>query len=389
MTARDPISICALLVVLFVAATVSADPQVQRRKDMPKAFRDRLQALSVSAAPVVRKRDEAIKSLREILLALSTSQDFETAAQELVDLEARWLEKEDLLTLEDEQLRLIHILARRRPEAAYPIAILYGELRKRYRATLQPELAEHAGMVFFHATEGYRRRVFHLEEPKVRSRNLTRLGFLLFSFGELNWARQNYLLPATKLDPSSSWALHLLAALDEKLNRYTRAAGFLDRLLVLNPEDLHARLRRGMVGIRLGKESQALADFEVLMAEAAPLALQVLAFEETIRLQLRGGARARALAYLEEARLRFPQEQGFLILRLLLLPGETTEVLAQLEALKDELAEETIAPEFSPRMLYNNWPQNALEELRESVTVEMEPYLETLGRLLKEDPSAR
>ncbi|MCH9648007.1 MAG: tetratricopeptide repeat protein [Deltaproteobacteria bacterium] len=340
-------------------------------------------------------RVEALNQFSEVLNRLSVDGDFRRSAAELAEMESQWAARDSLKVLIDAEWELLGYIGKEKPRAAYPIAILFGALFEWYKLADQAEAAERAVSFIGDAGNFYRRSRDSrqqvdlksssgapLEDPSVRSRNLSRIGLMMIYGGNFDWARGGFLSPAVRIDPSSTAPLHILAALSEKTDDFSEAQRYLEKLLQRAPDDAQAHLRLAMVQERMGKSVLSLASLESLIESEPPTHVEILALQEAIRLHGIHGALDQARRLLNTGRLRFPKEQSFLTLRLWLFPEEVREVAAVLESMPAMAPWERESVSRSARVLYNNWPHLEISDLREREKEDMKPYLGALRLLL-------
>jgi len=111
---------------------------------------------------------------------------------------------------------------------------------------------------------------------------------------------------ALKLDPDNATARYGVAFQEEKLGNYRRAVRHLERLSAARGDDVEVALRLALNLARTGKLRAATDALASIARGDGPAELRILAYQELARLHAEEHG-ARAIAYLREARERFPQ----------------------------------------------------------------------------------
>ena len=341
------------------------------------------------------QQSEATNQFREIVFRLSQDGDFLRAASELGVLEGRWDDAGFFSTLEESEREFTEYLGDRSSQAVYPLAELFSITHVYHLETGHSRLARHAirrvvfsGRLYRPGRQTLQEIGIHgegaksFEKPAVLSRNLSRIGLFLMQGNYLDEAIEGFLLPAARVDPSSTIPLHLLAAIHEKRNLYPEAIENLDVLLSISPKDAHGRLRRGMVLARMGEPEAALEELDLLLQDESPVPVKLVAIQEAVGLYVEAHARDRTIELLRKSLQQFPSEQSLRTLQLWLLPGETSQAISVLGAAEAKKPMSVDIEERTPRVAYNNWPREELEELWAKRSEDLQSSLRDLRTLL-------
>lgn len=190
---------------------------------------------------------------------------------------------------------------------------------------------------------------------------------------------------ALEHDRYQAVALRAAAAVEEKQAHYRIAAGYLDRLIELEPDDTRARLRRALCQLRSGPESRGLRALEELSdpASGAPAWVRTVAFQERTRQALVEGRREEAQQWLSSARRSHPDDQALVVLASALSPQPSAQGRQHAEALAAGAGFATdLLPSAGPsaRFVYNHWPTTGLEGFYLTLEEDLEAHR---GALLK------
>lgn len=221
------------------------------------------------------------------------------------------------------------------------------------------------------------------ERDELTALVYARIGLALRDRTILEEARE-YLLKAVKLAPDDPSYLHALGTLDERLGTYGPAHDQFEKLLKLDPRDSTARLRLGLLSWRLSRKKEAREHLETLVREGTPPWVQELAYQELAQLHLEEGETEEAAELVRQGLEAFPQSQA-LGLQLAYLKSKTREdpiaVLANI-ALNPPPGSPRYLDDRTPRVIYNQWPENELAPLEESWKKRLEESRKALSGAL-------
>ena len=193
------------------------------------------------------------------------------------------------------------------------------------------------------------------QAARIASRMRTSLALTLLGAGDVEMASRQ-LDRALQLDPRSAGALLGSAAIEEKMSRYRPAAGFLQRLLAIEPEHGEARLRLALARLRIGRRSEAAELLDAASRETSPAWVRVVAFQELAQARAAEGDLEAASSVARRGSAAFPDDEALALLLLWLLGDRSEESAVLLEALTERRDDTVETIEITPRVIYNLWP---------------------------------
>ena len=305
------------------------------------------------------------------LVALVAMETRLTASQAPADVEGLWRAK----------LHVIRDLLSGQVEILVPILLLHHDAFVHYRSERLPVLAQHSRTMTWELVDYYRKKADSDGARVVAARVLASLG---------GYLQEGLSLPdstaafneALELDPRNQAARLGLAALLEKTGRYAEAVAQLRRLLEVDPRHPEGQLRLAINYLRTG-EKQGETLLQQLTLAAVPAWIAVLAHEELASLYADRGKTAEAIAVLRRGTERFRDNHRLL----LLLAFHQDRALDQRGSLatarRASAAQET---GDTPRLRYNRWPSEDLEETRRLFAESAAPRLRLLAEALRASP---
>ena len=220
------------------------------------------------------------------------------------------------------------------------------------------------------------------EAGPAAARAQGRIGWVLRDLGRLEEARP-YFREALTATPVSSPLMYLSATLDEKLGDYDSAATTLARLGESTEIEPEVLLRWALAEARRGRDRRARDLLGRTLSDGAEPWVQILAYQERVRLEAAEGEPEAARQVAEEALGRFPEDQG-LKLQWSQLSGEwSSESHRLLEQLTRSREEPEEVQRVTPRVLYNEWPGEEQRLLEAEIEDEVEESLASLAGALR------
>lgn len=263
-----------------------------------------------------------------------------------------------------------------RPRALLPIIGLYSKVHAQLLARQNTHLAARLLREILQLTEQYVERGGE-EVPETASRMLAHVALNVRDLESLFLAIP-LLRRAIELDENNTAAHLALITLLEKQGRLDAASDALEDLLKVDPDQAEARLRRAVIRARLGSP-EAAEDLRAIIEGFFEPWMVLLAFQEGARMAVRSGDRERALALVEEALARFPGEESLRLFKAFLTRENVKSSDEQVAA----LAAGPWPREVSPRVRYNDWPNESSQAMRlrlaDDITARLPVLAEALG----------
>lgn len=334
------------------------------------------------AQPQARNREAQLSTEYRRVLARLGDGDRDGALEALVALETRLAgadTAEEIEWLWRAKLRVIRDLLPAQVEVLVPILLLHHDAFTRYRFERKSVLALHSRIMTEELADFYSKKAATEGARVVASRVVASLGGHLQQALALGASTAAF-EAALALDARNDAARLGLAATQEKTGHYPEAAAQLRQLLESNPRHPEAQLRLAINYLRTGEETRGQAMLEKLMLGEAPAWVAVLAFEELARLQASRHKTREAVTILRAGTQRFPDNQRLLLL-LAFQQDRLLDVSGSLESARRAAAAQETGN--TPRLRYNEWPRDDLEEGRRLIAESAQPRQRLLAEALR------
>lgn len=369
-----------LAFVLF--SLLSIPPAIAQESDLPDRPTLRDPWSKAPAAPTEDPWDSQAKRYHGILADLAADADRAAAIGALAELETELLgdnpdgADEAMKRLRKAELKVVRKLADRDAEIFLPILLLHRDTGEAHREAERPYLVLHSIQMVHAMAMVYAKRGDNAETRALAA------GVIATLAGQLQARRQlsvsNYLFEeALSLDPTNELALLGLAVTAEKSGGpFDQAIHHLEDLLKSQPGHREARLRlalalpRAQAGADLaqsGAIKRCRALLTELVAEPDEDWILSLAAQELARVHADASRLAEAIAVLEDARARRPDQKLDIQLAYLRDRDRNSSGAQHLaEALsRDARGASTPLPDSEvPRRRYNQWPFETLRAER-------------------------
>jgi predicted Zn-dependent protease len=259
-----------------------------------------------------------------------------------------------------EQLAVL-ALAERSPAAVMGVAMLHRDMHPWYMARRETDLAEHSWQLA--AMIARMAGSTKVRQPPAGFSEclLLDLASRLAASGQWRGTRRA-LEVAAEVAPGSAAAWLGLGALHERTGDPEEAVSALERLLREHPGHPEGRLRLAVSRARLGSERAAEGLMRGLLEPGTPLWVRTLAYQELCGLLTAGGRHDEAVAVVQEAVERIPDNQRLRILEVHALDsaGRSRESAAAVARLEGSVSQAST----SPRYRYSRWPDLDGERVR-------------------------
>jgi Tfp pilus assembly protein PilF len=341
-------------------------------------------AVTITAeAPKGRKRNAELERIarqayEEALRALASGTPMDQVVTRLTEVETGVYRQAPLQAdaLREVEMETAGQLGKADPESLLPLALLHAELYRKLRDGKEYLLAENARRTSADLAARYARQG---GSGSVAAQALLSLAADLLTSGVQGSSRA-LLAQALTLDGRSEAVGLFLAASYERDGDYPKAAEVLERVAGAHPESAEARLRLGVNLDRIKKTVQAREVLQRLLTETGPAWVRTVAYQELVRMHLRDGRQAEAVALLRQAVARLPGQPQLAVQLAYLLDRQGSAAAAR-EVLARVRPNPAGAGE-SPRHRYGQWPTAALDEARRSLTQQSLLRLAALSRAL-------
>lgn len=321
---------------------------------------------------------------REVLTLLVAGEELR-ALDALLELESGVLRgtlKNGVTLLGTAQYQVAQELAAQDVKSLFPLVLLHEKVYNAYRNRRLFSLAFHTRRVIEGLAEIYAETGASEEAQRDAARVLSYLAGHLQG-ANLPASSRRLFAKALDYDPGNHAALLGLAASHEKYGEYARAAECLERAVESAPESSESLLRLAMNLARTSGGRRSREALRRVLATEGPSWTRSLAYEELARSYLKTGSLEEATRILEAAvnELPTPERHGSVVLLAHLYDrqlelGKAGRLLATLRPVPD--------PGGSPRMIYDRWPQEALETIRRSLSENARAHREILSRSLSD-----
>lgn len=339
------------------------------------------------AAPVVgveARPDRGLAGDYQALLGrLAGGGDLARAAGELAELEHSAVGEafDRLRVLFGTELGTARSLAERDPSCLLPLVALHADAYRIHHGAGRFALATHSRRVGAAIAELAAELLPQPEERALIAVAITGLADMVET-RRASIEAQRLLEKALSLDDGLEAARLLLAVSYERKGRYLDARRELEALVAANSAHYEARVRLAILLRRLGEARQAEELLRSLVAEQPPGWLLLLGYQTLGQLLIRQDRLDEAVAALEEARRRLPEDQVIHLLLAFALDrggsrGAVREVLAGMP-----LAQAAA----TARYRYSDQPAAALGLLRETLRQSLMVRLPALALALGEKP---
>jgi tetratricopeptide (TPR) repeat protein len=259
------------------------------------------------------------------------------------------------------QVTVVARLVGARVEGLVALISLHEQLYRQYYEHRHYFLAGHTREVMKALVDLYVLRSRSPEAAHLAASAVASLGGFLLELGARPAAIEVY-EQALDYDPGDSTSLLALAMIYEAASDYEAAAGRLRKLVAEDPTDRRARLHLAVNSRRLGEKKRALEALEGCIADEPANWMTALAYQELAKLHVDDKHPKDAVAVLEAALDRMPDEQALYLQLAALLdrigaPARATAVLRRLDA-------RAAGGPPSPRLLYSQPPTSHIVHSR-------------------------
>lgn len=259
-----------------------------------------------------------------------------------------------------EQL-VVLALADRSPASVMGVAMLHRDMYGWYLARRETDLAEHSWQLA--AMIARMAGSIKVRQPPAGFSEclLLDLASRLAATGQWRGTLRA-LEVAAEVAPGSAAAWLGLGALHERTGDPEEAVSALERLLREHPGHPEGRLRLAVSRARLGADRAAEELMRGLLEPGTPLWIRTLAYQELCGLLAAGGRHDEAVAVVQEAVERIPDNQRLRILEVHAfdLAGRSREAAALVARMEDSFSQ----VRTSPRYRYSRWPDLDGERVR-------------------------
>lgn len=262
------------------------------------------------------------------------------------------------------------------PELLVPLFTLHTRLYRDYVERKLFSLAAHSKAIVPRLVETYTAAG---GSQQVASRVLASLGGHLLD-ANLPASSRTLFQRALGHNPKEHAALLGLASMLEKFGEPRAAVRVLRDLVALHPDETEAPLRLGVTLCRVGNGREGREVLDRLLDSPAPDWIHSLASETLARSLLEAQRLEEAASVLEGAVAVLPPPLRPYLLQALVYDrlGRPSEAISVVQRRVFYRAEE----QPSPRMIYDSWPQDSLQRLRDSLDSLATAQHADLGRAL-------
>jgi len=317
-----------------------------------------------AAATSTEEEDARLRAAYESALRRWAAGDAVAARRELAELERAvvgapstrsWRRLFNL-----EQLAVL-ALADRSPAAVMGVAMLHRDMHPWYMARRETDLAEHSWQLaaviarMAGSIKGW--------QPPAGFSECLLLDLASRLAANGQWrGTQRALEVAAEVAPGSAAAWLGLGALHERTGDPDEAVSALERLLREHPGHPEGRLRLAVNRARLGADRAAEELMRGLLEPGTPLWIRTLAYQELCGLLAASSRHDEAVAVVQEALARIPDNQRLRILEVhaLALAGRLREAAAVVARMEGSFSQAST----SPRYRYSRWPDLDGERVR-------------------------